>query len=135
MEEESLIVINVSGIHFHPSLTLCSPEWRGRTEDLERPSGAETRCMLSDNPQNQKCLWVEGSHRGKQWMWLTLQTSQEHLILIKTRKSLFEEVEQVVKSLHPYEVPEIVGMPASNVNTQYMKWVLESTKAKTSAQQ
>ena len=68
-------------------------------------------------------------------MWLTLQTSQEQLILIKTRKSLFEEVEQVVKSLHPYEVPEIVGMPASNVNTPYMKWVLESTKAKTSAQQ
>ena len=70
MEEESLIVINVSGIYPRPSLKTCSPEWRRRNEDLERPHWAENRRMLPDYPPDQKCLWVEGCHRGKWWMQL-----------------------------------------------------------------
>ena len=50
MEEESLIVINVSGIYPRHSLTTCSPEWRGRNENLERSRWKETRRMLPDNP-------------------------------------------------------------------------------------
>ena len=41
---------------------------------------------------------------------------------------MFSEVEEAVKKLHPYDVPEIVALKASNVNKAYMDWVLESTK-------
>ena len=50
------------------------------------------------------------------------------LVVIKTRQSLFSELESEVKQLHPYEVPEIVGVKASNVNQPYLKWVIESTQ-------
>ncbi len=56
-------------------------------------------------------------------------------MLIKTRGSLFEEVALEVKNLHPYEVPEIVALPAVNVNKPYMDWMLESTKSQPTAQQ
>ena len=44
---------------------------------------------------------------------------------------MFAEVEAEVKSLHPYEVSEIVSLKATNVNVNesYMKWMLESTKS------
>ena len=47
--------------------------------------------------------------------------------MIKTRKSLFEEVAEEVKAMHPYEVPEIVAIPATNVNKPYFEWMLQST--------
>ena len=50
------------------------------------------------------------------------------LVVIKTSQSLFTELEGEVKHLHPYEVPEIVGVKASNVNHPYLKWVMDTTK-------
>ncbi len=41
---------------------------------------------------------------------------------------MFSEIETSVKKLHPYEVPEIVALKATNVNKAYMEWMLESTK-------
>ena len=41
---------------------------------------------------------------------------------------MFDEIEKSVKKLHPYEVPEIVAVKATNVNKAYMDWMLESTK-------
>ena len=39
--------------------------------------------------------------------------------------SRFEEITNEVKSLHPYDFPEIVGIPASNVSGSYLDWVKE----------
>ena len=52
------------------------------------------------------------------------------MLLIKTRERLFKELEQAVKENHPYEVPEIVALKATNVNKPYMDWVIESTTKK-----
>ncbi len=41
---------------------------------------------------------------------------------------MFDEIEKSVKKLHPYEVPEIVAVKATNVNKAYMDCMLESTK-------
>ena len=36
---------------------------------------------------------------------------KEWLLIIKTRKDRFEEVEKKVKSIHSYSVPEIISLP------------------------
>ena len=57
-----------------------------------------------------------------------IQDETELLLIIKTRQELFSELEQRVKNLHPYAVPEIIAMPILNGNIEYLKWMDENVK-------
>jgi len=46
---------------------------------------------------------------------------------IKTRASLYEQVEAYIKDNHPYEVPEIISWEIKRGSTQYLEWIAEST--------
>jgi len=46
----------------------------------------------------------------------------EHLVLIKTIASNYELVVARLRSLHPYEVPEIIALPAIAVEQNYLLW-------------
>lgn len=52
-----------------------------------------------------------------------LQQDTEVLLLIKTVSSRFSAVEKAVKENHPYTVPEVVAIPASDVSDDYLKWM------------
>ncbi len=51
----------------------------------------------------------------------------EHLMVIKTRRSLFEQVRICMRELHPYELPEIIALPLEGGDSAYLDWVREST--------
>jgi len=57
-----------------------------------------------------------------------VEDCEEFLVLMKSRADLFEEVCSEVKRVHPYEVPEIVGLPLTHVDKPYSDWVLSSLK-------
>jgi periplasmic divalent cation tolerance protein len=46
----------------------------------------------------------------------------EHLVLIKTIVSNYESLAARLSSLHPYEVPEIIALPAITVEQNYLLW-------------
>ena len=46
----------------------------------------------------------------------------EHLVLIKTIASNYELLAARLRSLHPYEVPEIIAIPAIAVEQNYLLW-------------
>jgi len=50
------------------------------------------------------------------------------LMIIKTRKSLFEELEKTVKNMHPYEVPEIISVEIDRGLSEYLRWIDDSTE-------
>jgi periplasmic divalent cation tolerance protein len=54
-------------------------------------------------------------------------TETEHLMLIKTRAALYPALEQRLKELHPYEVPEIIAIELRAGAKSYLEWVLQST--------
>jgi len=56
---------------------------------------------------------------------------KEWLLLIKTRESLFPQVEKRVKELHSYQVPEVVALPIVAGSQAYLRWVKESTEEST----
>ena len=62
----------------------------------------------------------------------TLEKSQEHLLIAKTRTQLIEALISDVKKNHPYEVPEIISTPLGPGSAEYLKWVLSSTDRVTS---
>jgi len=53
---------------------------------------------------------------------------QEWLLLIKTRKARFLELEGKVKALHSYSAPEIISLPISEGSSIYLDWVREMTQ-------
>ncbi|ELS34663.1 MULTISPECIES: divalent-cation tolerance protein CutA [Pseudanabaena] len=55
------------------------------------------------------------------WDGKTCQES-EHLVLIKTIASKYESLAARLSTLHPYEVPEIIAIPAIAVEQNYLLW-------------
>ncbi|CUS78383.1 divalent cation tolerance protein [Candidatus Kryptonium thompsonii] len=52
----------------------------------------------------------------------------ESLIIIKTRKDLFPELEARVKELHKYTVPEIIAIPIIAGSNSYLDWINDTVK-------
>jgi periplasmic divalent cation tolerance protein len=52
-----------------------------------------------------------------------LETAAEVTVLIKTTASLVVEAQRRLRSLHPYEVPEILQIPVTGGWPDYLAWV------------
>ncbi|MCS7120067.1 MAG: divalent-cation tolerance protein CutA [Nitrososphaerota archaeon] len=52
-----------------------------------------------------------------------VETEEEWLCLIKSTETLFKHVEEAIKSVHPYEVPEIVAIPIISGSKEYLDWL------------
>jgi periplasmic divalent cation tolerance protein len=52
-----------------------------------------------------------------------IEKAEEYLILMKSRKDLFEKLSETVKALHSYEVPEILALPVVEGSKAYMDWL------------
>lgn len=53
--------------------------------------------------------------------------SEEILLQMKTKRSLFEKIQTEIEQLHAYDVPEIIMMPLTAANTPYLQWIEEVT--------
>jgi periplasmic divalent cation tolerance protein len=56
-----------------------------------------------------------------------IDSAKEVLLVIKTRKPLMGKLIKKVKSLHSYEVPEIIALPIIGGDKKYLSWLNEST--------
>jgi periplasmic divalent cation tolerance protein len=50
---------------------------------------------------------------------------EEWQLIIKTDLNQFESLEAKVRSIHSYEVPEVVALPFVNGSQPYLKWMGE----------
>ena len=53
----------------------------------------------------------------------------EVLVLFKTRRELYPALEVRLKSLHPYEVPEIVAVDLAVGLPAYLEWIASGTRS------
>jgi periplasmic divalent cation tolerance protein len=51
----------------------------------------------------------------------------EHLMIAKTTKARAEAAVTALRSLHPYEVPEIIVLPVIEGHAPYLDWVRHET--------
>ena len=49
---------------------------------------------------------------------------------MKTKKTLFKEVEKEILKIHDYETCEIISYDITNGNEKFLKWIEEETKQK-----
>ena len=57
-----------------------------------------------------------------------VESSQEYLLMMKSDDDHFERVRDAVKTLHSYEVPEVVQVPIENGLPAYLEWISDSVK-------
>ena len=54
-----------------------------------------------------------------------IERSAEILLLAKTTKSKFQELEREVRALHSYDTPEIIAVPVVAGSARYLEWLTQ----------
>ncbi len=64
-----------------------------------------------------------------------VERSDEELLIIKTRRELFSNLEKRVRALHSYSVPEIVAVPVVDGSAGYLNWLGDQLPAGAAAKE
>ena len=56
-----------------------------------------------------------------------IDRADEQLIVMKGRSAHFQRIEQRIRELHSYEVPEIIALPVVAGSAPYLNWLREET--------
>lgn len=52
-----------------------------------------------------------------------IEEAEEYTLLIKTNTDKYTELEQEIKALHKYEVPEIIAIDITQGSSEYLNWI------------
>ncbi len=58
-----------------------------------------------------------------------VETDEELIMIIKSTEEKYKAIENSIKELHPYEVPEILSFQIKQGLGKYLHWINEVTKA------
>jgi periplasmic divalent cation tolerance protein len=56
-----------------------------------------------------------------------IERQSEVLLLAKTTREKFEELEREVRALHSYDTPEIIAVPVTAGSGPYLDWLRQAT--------
>lgn len=78
------------------------------------------------------CVNIVGPVRSHYWWDGKIQIDHEALLVIKTSAARVPELMFRLRTIHPYNVPEIVILPVETAFEGYLDWVAQQTAAETS---
>ena len=87
---------------------------------------AELLSRVILNNKKAACVSIVPGIVSSFWWQGSISSSQELLLIVKTTITLIDELINLVKSIHTYEVPEIIAMPILGGNIKYFRWLEES---------
>jgi len=99
-------------------LVYCTCPDRKTALELARPLVEQglAACVGINAPQTSVYLW-----KGK------LETEQECQLTIKTTVGRYQDLEDALRTRHPYELPEIIAVPIQHGLPEYLQWVEQCT--------
>ena len=57
-----------------------------------------------------------------------IQQDTEVMLIIKSKQSLFAQLESLITELHPYEVVEVIALDIQQGNEPYLNWINNMVK-------
>jgi periplasmic divalent cation tolerance protein len=69
---------------------------------------------------------IRSIYRWKGEIW----DDEEYLLVIKTREGLFSTVQETIRSIHSYELPEVLCVPVAKADERVHAWILDATLVK-----
>jgi periplasmic divalent cation tolerance protein len=76
------------------------------------------------------CVQVFGPIQSHYWWKGRIERTKEWVCFIKARSSDYRRIEDSVKEVHPYDVPEILALPVLRGNASYLRWIRNETAPK-----
>lgn len=70
---------------------------------------------------------ISNVHSVFRWLNKT-DSADEYLLLMKTTMERYQDLERKIRSMHPYELPEIIAVPITAGFDQYLSWIDNSTQ-------
>jgi periplasmic divalent cation tolerance protein len=52
-----------------------------------------------------------------------VEDAQEFVLLIKTRRDIFENLRAELSKIHSYEIPEVIALPVVDGSESYLGWI------------
>jgi periplasmic divalent cation tolerance protein len=92
-------------------------------------SEAEAEAIAEALVAERLAACVQLSPIKSRFVWKgAVQRDDEILLLIKTKAGLFEDVRARIRALHSYETPEIVMLPVTAGDADYLAWIAAETR-------
>jgi Uncharacterized protein involved in tolerance to divalent cations len=89
----------------------------------EKKEDAEKIAMTLVEKKLAACVQIAGPITSNYRWKGNIETAEEWQCVIKSRGDLYEEIERAIKSVHPYEVPEIIAVPIVAGSGDYLEWL------------
>jgi periplasmic divalent cation tolerance protein len=74
------------------------------------------------------CAQVVGPIVSTYWWNGVVETTEEWQILMKTTAERYAALEAAIRQAHNYDVPEIIAMPITDGDADYLSWVDAETR-------
>lgn len=87
------------------------------------PDRAEALARVLVENHLAACVNIIPSVKSFYWWEAKLCEDTEALLVIKTTGEAFSALMDFIKANHPYTVPEIIALPVSEGNPDYLGWV------------
>jgi periplasmic divalent cation tolerance protein len=75
------------------------------------------------------CVTVTSAVQSFYWWEEDISNDKEFILFIKTKTSLFPKLEERIKTLHSYQVPEIIALPIHTGSKDYLDWINLNTQS------
>jgi periplasmic divalent cation tolerance protein len=69
------------------------------------------------------CVQISGPVLSSYWWEDKITSETEFLVVMKSERGLFEQLSDAIRAVHPYEVPEIVAVAVTAIDTPYKQWL------------
>jgi periplasmic divalent cation tolerance protein len=89
----------------------------GTREDADRIARAVVEQRLA------ACAQVTGPITSTYWWEGAIETGEEWLCVIKSTEAAYPALEEAIRAIHPYEVPEIMAVPVVAGSAAYLAWL------------
>ncbi|MGB9722187.1 MAG: divalent-cation tolerance protein CutA [bacterium] len=97
-----------------------------KREDAEKIAKAVIEKRLAG------CVQVLGPIKSIYWWKGNIETAEEWLCIMKSKKRLYSNLEKAIKEIHSYETPEIIAVPIIAGYEGYLKWLDKETNGSSS---
>ena len=90
---------------------------------METYQQAETVAMALIDSGKVACVQIQGPITSIYRWQGNVEKHDEFVLVAKGLEHDYLQVEELIKRHHTYEVPEIIAIPVSKTNADYLKWV------------
>lgn len=94
---------------------------------IDSREGAQKIAEVVVSKRLAACVQVSGPITSTYWWQGKLEQAEEWVCTAKTRRELYGDLEQTIREVHTYDVPEILAVSVTVGNASYLDWISQET--------